>query len=176
MEQTAPIRVKTVYDQKALTAMARGLRRTVRKKHNRVSRVIAGIIIALGLVSGIAPALLEPKGSPQWLCLFVSILLLVILCTEDWVNGFFARKKNLPGATEVEAIFEEEGYTTVTQIGTTTWKYEAIRAVAESERYLVFVFSNRHAQIHDKMGITQGTSEELSALIREKTGLPMVKL
>lgn len=176
MEPTTPIRVKTVYDQKALTAMARGLRRTVRKKHNRISRVIAGIIIALGLVTGVAPALLEPKESPQWLCLFVSLLLLVILCTEDWVNGFLARKKALPGTTETEAVFEADGYSTITQIGTTAWKYEAIRAVAESERYLVFVFGNRHAQIHDKTGITQGTPEELAALIREKTGLPIVKL
>ena len=176
MEPTVPIKVKTVYDQKALTAMARGLRRTVRKKHSRISRVIAGIIIALGLVTGIAPALLEPGEGVQWMCLLAAALLLVILCTEDWVNGFLARKKALPGTTETEAVFEADGYSTITQVGTTVWKYEAIRAIAESERYLVFVFSNRHAQIHDKTGRTQGTPEELAALIREKTGLPIVKL
>lgn len=176
MEGRSPISVKTVYDQRAMTAMAKGLRRTVRRKHNRISRIIAGIIIALGLVTGIAPALLEPGEGPQWLCLFVSLLLLVILCTEDRVNGFLARKKNLPGASEVEAVFEEEGYTTMAQIGTTVWKYEAIRAMAESERYLVFALSNRHAQVYDKQGITQGTPEELTALLKEKTGLPIVKL
>lgn len=176
MEPTAPIKVKTVYDQKALTAMARGLRRTVRKKHNRISRVIAVIIIALGLVTGIAPALLEPGEGVQWMCLFVAVLLTAVLCTEDWVNGFFAGRKNLPGTVETEAVFEDGGYSTSTRIGTTAWKYEAIRAIAESERYLVFVFSSRHAQVHDKMGITQGTPEELTALVAEKTGLPITKL
>ena len=40
----------TTYDLPALTCMARALRKTVRKKHSRRSRIYAAVVMALGAV------------------------------------------------------------------------------------------------------------------------------
>ena len=41
---------ETDYDSKAMTAMARGLRKTVRKKHSRRSHIFGWIVIVLALL------------------------------------------------------------------------------------------------------------------------------
>ena len=41
---------ETVYDQKAVTAMAHGLRKTIRKKHSRRSHVFGWFVVALTLL------------------------------------------------------------------------------------------------------------------------------
>ena len=45
------IHVKTVYDQKALTAMARGLRKTVRRKRSRRSHIVGWVLVVLALLA-----------------------------------------------------------------------------------------------------------------------------
>ena len=44
-------RFETDYNLETLTAMAKGLRQTVRKKRSRRTRIFAGIILVIGLVS-----------------------------------------------------------------------------------------------------------------------------
>ena len=44
-------RFETDYNLETLTAMAEGLRQTVRKKRSRRTRIFAGIILVIGLVS-----------------------------------------------------------------------------------------------------------------------------
>ena len=45
-----PYTFETNYDFKALTAMARALRKTVRRKTSRRVRVLGGIAVAVGLL------------------------------------------------------------------------------------------------------------------------------
>ena len=44
-------RFETDYDQETLTAMARGLRKTVRRKRSRRTHIFAGIVLVIGLAS-----------------------------------------------------------------------------------------------------------------------------
>ena len=87
-----PVQIQTRYDQKALTAMARGLRKTVRRKHSRRSHVFGWLVLALALVLGLAPLFQEPP-EVNGLTLAVAAVLLAVLLFEDAVNGF------LPGGS-----------------------------------------------------------------------------
>lgn len=169
------IHVKTVYDQKALTAMARGLRKTVRRKRSRRSHVVGWVLVALALLFGVGDLILDP-GWEGWLDLAVAAVLLVILLTEDRVNGFLAGRKMLPGSREVEAVFTEQDYVTTVQNAQTRWSYESIRAIAQGKDYIALALSDRHAQIYDKGGISGGTAEDLLNLLGEKTGLPVIQM
>ena len=166
-----PVQIQTRYDQKALTAMARGLRKTVRRKRSRRSHVFGWLVLALALVLGLAPLFQEPP-EVNGLTLAVAAVLLF----EDAVNGFFARRKLMPGTEESTTTFTGEHYITRTRAGETIWPYENIQAIAEGERYLVLALSRRHAQAFDKQGLTQGSLEELRTLLQERTGLPIVNI
>lgn len=169
------IHVKTVYDQKALTAMARGLRKTVRRKRSRRSRAVGWVLVALALLFGVGDLILDP-GWEGWLDLAVAVVLLLILLTEDRVNGFLAGRKMLPGSREVEAVFTEQDYVTTVQNAQTRWSYASIRAIAQGKDYIALALSDRHAQIYDKGGISGGTAEDLLKLLGEKTGLPVIQM
>ena len=169
------IHVKTVYDQQALTAMARGLRKTVRRKRNRRSRVVGKILMVLALLLGIA--ILRTGFCWQGVAdLVVAVVLLAVLLTEDQVNGYFAGRKAMPGARDTETVFTEQDYVSTAQTAQTRWSYESIRAIAEGREFIVLALSDRHAQIYDKGGISGGTAEELLSLLREKTGLPVTQM
>ncbi len=170
-----PVQIQTRYDQKALTAMARGLRKTVRRKRSRRSHVFGWLVLALALVLGLAPLFQEPP-EVNGLTLAVAAVLLAVLLFEDAVNGFFARRKLMPGTEESTTTFTGEHYITRTRAGETIWPYENIQAIAEGERYLVLALSRRHAQAFDKQGLTQGSLEELRTLLQERTGLPIVNI
>lgn len=169
------IQVKTVYDQKALTAMARGLRKTVRRKRSRRSHIFGWLVLALALVLGLAPLFQEPPEL-NGLTLAVAAVLLAVLLFEDAVNGFFAGRKLLPGSREVETVFTEQDYVATVQNAQTRWSYESIQAIAEGKEFIALALSNRHAQVYAKGGISGGTAEELLSLLQTKTGLPVIKM
>ena len=158
---------ETDYDSKAMTAMAKGLRKTVRKKHSRRSHVFGWIVIALGLLLSWPSGEIRASDVLLWLAIVVMVGALLF---EDRLNGYFARKKMLPGTAHAKAIFSEDGYRSETQMGNTEWKYENITAMAELPDYFVFLFSKNHAQVYDKRTLTGGTAEEFRAFMREKTG------
>ena len=158
---------ETDYDRKAMTAMAKGLRKTVRKKHSRRSHIFGWIVIALGLLLSWPSE--EVKASDVLVWAAIAVMLGALLF-EDRLNGYFARKKMLPGTSHAKAIFTEDGYRSETQMGNTEWKYENITAMAEMQDYFVFLFSKNHAQVYDKRTLTGGTADEFRAFMQEKTG------
>lgn len=157
---------ETDYDRKAMTAMAKGLRKTVRKKHSRRSHIFGWIVIALGLLLSWPSGDVNRGDVVTWITIAV---MLGALLFEDRLNGYFARKKMLPGTSHAKAIFTEDGYRSETQMGNTEWKYENITAMAETKDYFVFLFSKNHAQVYDKRTLTGGTADEFRAFMQEKT-------
>lgn len=169
------LEIRTKYDLPALTAMARGLRKTVRRRRSRITRIFGLLVVALGLFLGLITLRLDPP-EVGWPSVIVSVLLAAVMLTEDRVNGFFAKNKVLPGTEDVLIRFDPEEYTSYTQVGESKWHYGNIQAIAEGERYLVLALSKRHAQAFDKQGFIQGDIEQLRALLTEKTGLPICKM
>ena len=66
--------------------------------------------------------------------------------------------------------FGEESYTVVTAATTSTFRYELIDAMAESQDYIIFLMKKRYAQPLDKRTLTGGTVEEFKRFLEEKTG------
>ena len=157
---------ETDYDRKAMTAMAKGLRKTVRKKRSRRSHIFGWSVIALGLLLSWPSGDVNRGDVVTWITIAV---MLGALLFEDRLNGYFARKKMLPGTSHAKAIFTEDGYRSETQLGNTVWKYENITAMAETKDYFVFLFSKNHAQVYDKRTLTGGTADEFRAFMQEKT-------
>lgn len=167
-------RFETKYDQKGLTAMARALRKTIRKKHSRRRHIFGWCVVALGiLLTAVQRMLHEPWTIRDTLTCGVVLLLVVNLFTEDRINAFFAKKVLLPGASLAKAVFTEVSYTTTTEATTTEFHYETVQRVCETEDYFVFLLSQRHGQIYDKATLSGGTVEDFRAFITEKTGKPI---
>lgn len=161
----------TVYDQKALTAMARGLRKTIRKKHNRRSRIFGWFVILFILLLTIpldgAPLVVEGRTVITWA---VGAMILVALLFEDKLNAWFACRRMMPGTDHAAGVFTEENYSSETAAGTTQWKYDNIRELAEDNNYFIFVLDQRYAQVYDKRTLSGGSAEEFGRFIRRKTG------
>ena len=102
----------TTYDQKALTAMARAVRKTIRAKRSRAVRCYAWVVIALLLVS-----LWLSWGKVWQTALYGVVLagLLLVLWKEDAINGFFAKRKALPGTNEAAVLFTPDLHVADTQ-------------------------------------------------------------
>ena len=165
---------ETVYNREALTVMAKGLRKTVRKKHSRRSHIFGWIVVVLALLLSLpTEGGVEGKDVVTWLV--VAVLLLTLLL-EDRLNGWIAKKRMLPGTDRAVATFSEAGYYSETAMGNTEWKYENISARAETKDYFVFVFGFNHAQVYDKRSLTGGTVEDFRTFIQGKTEKNIVPL
>ena len=159
---------ETDYNQRAMTAMAKGLRKTVRKKRSRRTHIFGWIGIALALLLGFVTE--NSSGTGTLVTWAAAIAMIGTMIFEDFLNGYLARKNMLPGTAHAKAIFTEDGYRSETAAGNTEWKYENIVAMAELPRYFVFLFGKNHAQVYDKHSLTGGTAEAFRAFMEAQTG------
>ena len=97
-------------------------------------------------------------------------MLLSVLLFQDRFNGMIARKNALAGTKEYHVAFGEDSYTVVTAATTSTFRYELIDALAESQDYIILLMKKRYAQPLDKCTLTGGTVEEFKRFLEEKTG------
>jgi len=162
---------ETAYNQEAITVMAKALRKTVRKKRSHRSHIFGVLVIILALLLtlplGGKAFVLDFKTIITWL---VAVILCFTLIFEDKINGYVARKRMLPGLEKAIVTFNEEGYRSETELGSSEFKYSSIMLLAETADYFVFVFSQSHAQVYDKKSIAGGTIEEFRTFIQNATG------
>ena len=167
---------ETDYSRKALTAMAKAVRKTVRKKKSRRSHIFGWIVVIFALLLALPIGEDASFEARDIVTLAVSVILVLVLIFEDRLNGMIAGTRMLPGMKRNSAAFTEENYTTSNEMGKTEWYYDKIDALAESREYFVFVFGNNHAQVYAKSGISGGTVDDFCSFITEKTGKTVLKI
>ena len=158
---------ETQYNTKTLTIMAKALRKTIQKKRSRRSHIFGWIITVLGLFRVIKNFAFDFRT------IIISIAILMVwgaLLFEDRLNGYFAKKRLLPGTEKAVSVFSENGFISTTDIGKTEWNYDKIMLIAETTDFFVFVFSVSHAQLYDKRHLQGGTADDFRRFIEQATG------
>ena len=137
---------------RSMTVAARAMRRVLRRKRNIIWAIFGWSVFLFN-----ALLLIPFDGEPFALdvrtvtSLLVEVMLLSVLLFQDRFNGMIARKNALAGTTS-------------------TFRYELIDALAESQDYIIFLMKKRYAQPLDKRTLTGGTVEEFKRFLEEKTG------
>lgn len=166
----------TRYDHKGVTAMAKALRKTVRKKKSRRSHIVGVAVIALALLLALPWGNRNnPFEFKDAVTLAVATVLGLTLIFEDRINGHIAMKRMLPGLESSTVVFKEDSYFSQTEVGKSEFKYDNIQSIAENEDYFVFIFSTNHAQIYDKKGLSDGNVEDFRLFIQQVTGKDVEK-
>ncbi len=166
---------ETVYDRYACTAMARALRKTVRRKRNLRTRSFGVLIMILAILLS-----LPSEGEVFTLTgnrivnAAAVLAIAAVLLFEDQLNGFFAGMRMLAGMRDNHAVFTEDGYMTENSIGKTEWRYDTPTVLAEDARYFILLFEKNHAQVYDKRRMTGGTEADFRTFLCEKTGKEII--
>lgn len=171
---------ETEYNQKALSVMAKCIRKTARAKHSKRSHIFGWTVIALALFlsfsSGDEGFVITFKTVITWIA---AAVMLIVLLFEDKINGYFARKRMLKGTEKAVATFDTENpdmFVSKTEVGKSEFNYDKISMIAETERYFVFVFSTNHAQIYDKNTLDGGTVNAFREFVVQRTQKTFVKV
>lgn len=169
---------ETEYTQKAATTMAKGLRKTVRKKSSRRVHIFGWIIVALAVLSAVAPLAMGEftLNFNSVVTILVLIIMIVVLTAEDWINGYLGRKRMIAGTEKWVSVFHEDNFCVTTGVGQGVWSYDVIHGIAEADDYFVLALNKTFAQVYDKSSISGGTVEEFRKFISEKTGISIVRI
>ena len=157
----------TTYDQKTLTVMAWAVRKTVRAKRSRMVRVWAWGIIGL-----LAVSVWLSWGNVWQTAANCAVLaaLLLINWKEDALNGFFAKRKALPGTDCADTTFCPDCFLVKTVAAESKWQYDRILSLAETGKYLVLVMGKNHALAMEKATLEGGSLPEFCRFLEEKSG------
>ena len=156
---------------RSMTVAARAMRKVLRRKRNIIWAIFGWSVFLFS-----ALLLIPFDGEPFALdvrtvtSLLVEVMLLSVLLFQDRFNGMIASKNALAGTKEYHVAFGEDSYTVVTAATTSTFRYELIDALAESQDYIILLMKKRYAQPLDKRTLTGGTVEEFKRFLEEKTG------
>lgn len=167
--------IQTTVDQRAMTALARANRKTLRRGRSSPVRTLAWLVVAL---EGFLTAVYLRGGQKDWpVNALLGLLMLGCLLLEDRVNGALGLRRIPAAGREVNASFQEDScYVCRSQAGEEWHPYSQIRAAAETEDYFVLLLGRGRGQAYDKKGFTWGTPDEFRALIQKKTGLKIEKI
>ena len=155
----------------SMTVAARTMRKVPRRKRSVMWAIFGWSVFLFN-----ALLLITFDGEPFTLdagtvaSLLVEVTLLSVLLFQDRFNGMIACKNTLAGTKDYHVVFGEESYTVVTEVTTSTFRYEMIDAMAESRDYMILLMKKRYAQPLDKRTLTGGTVEEFKRFLEEKTG------
>ena len=145
--------IQTTVDQKAMTALARVSRKTLRRGRSGPVRTLAWFIVVL---EAFLTATYLRGGEDGWqVNALLGLFMLGCILGEDWVNGAVGLRKVPPGSREVNAAFKDD----------------QIRAAAETKDYFVLLLGRSQGQVYDKKGFSWGEPEEFREFIHKKTGL-----
>ena len=159
---------KMNYDQKAMTTMAKAIRKGLQEEQNKKSLVIGWIFVALTVLI----LLLSDKfGWMQIAALVLIVGFAAYLIFQDQVNGYLAMKKLPAGMRTGKWLFREDGYFSDTEAGESDYSYENIFMMVESQGYMMLVFHEGTAHIIELATIEGGTAEDFRRLLRKKTSL-----
>lgn len=169
---------ETLYNQEALTVMAKCLRKTVRRKKSKRSHIFGWIVVILAVILSVASDTesfaIDFKKVITWTA---ALAIVVSFIFEDWLNGYFAKKRILKGTEKSTSTFDTEiatAFISETAIGKSEFSYDKVAQIAETERYFVFIFSENHAQVYDKVSISGGTVDEFREFISKVTNKTVV--
>lgn len=168
---------ETVHDTYALTVMAKVLRKLYRKKKSIFYRIFCLLFVAFGVYTSTPLSGREFSFSPSAaLCYMTLALVLIAAFFEDTINGFFAQKRMSSAREEINAVFNEEGYSLESAIDVTHWNYKDVNQLVIKKSYFLIVFNSKYAQIFDMYNLSGGTEEEFCAFVEEKTGKKIIRM
>ena len=153
---------------RSMTIASRAMRKVLQRKSSILWAIFGWSVFFIN-----ALLLIPFDGEPFTLdastviSLLVEVMLLSVLLFQDRFNGMIACKNTLAGTKNYHIVFGEESYTEVTS---STFRYELIDAMAESQDYMILLMKKRFAQPLDKRTLTGGTVEECKRFLEEKTG------
>ena len=156
---------------RSMTVASRAMRKVLRRKRSIMWAIFGWSVFFIN-----ALLLIPFDGEPfaldarTLISLLAEVILLSVLLFQDRFNGMIARKNTLAGTKEYHVAFGEESYTVVTEVTTSTFRYELIDALAESQEYIILLMKKRYVQPLDKRTLTGGTVEEFKQFLEEKTG------
>ena len=156
---------------RSMTVAARAMRRVLRRKRSIMWAIFGWSVFLFN-----ALLLIPFDGEPfsldarTLISLLAEVILLSVLLFQDRFNGMIARKNALAGTKEYHVAFGEDFYSVVTAATTSTFRYELIDALAESQDYIILLMKKRYVQPLDKRTLTGGTVEEFKRFLEEKTG------
>ena len=169
----------TVYDHACMTAMAKALRKSVRRKRSRRTHLLGWLLILAVLLLWLP--IISGRRSADFgdiVSLISIIFVAIVLWKEDSLNAFLAEKRMLPTSRRAEATFTDSGYRNVTEAAVTEWNYENIplAAICDVGDYIVFALNKTFAQAYDKRSLSGGSVEEFYAFMAQKTGKTVEKI
>ena len=160
---------ETDYDMNTFISMARALRMTIRKKHSKRSHIFGWGVVVLGIAFIFL-------GDVRLLHITAIAAIALALIFEDRLNAWVAMRRMLKGMEKARSDFYEDRYVSATDIGTTEWHYDKIKALAEDKDYFIFIFSESHTQAYDKRKMSGGTVADFRDFIMQKTGLNVQRM
>lgn len=158
---------RTAYDQKALTAASRALRKTIRTQHSFTARHRTWCVIALAAVS-----LWLSWGTAWQMALSCVVIfgLLIVNWKGDAIDAYFAKRWGYPHTESADAAFYTGHFRVDAAAAASTWQYNNILALAESGKYLVLVMGKNHALAMEKATLEGGSLPEFFRFLEEKSG------
>ncbi len=158
--------IKTSYDRRAMTAMARTVRKMLHRRRSMFTHIFGWTMILIELYVLINVFIHGSGMTPSnWVTFVSALIIIIVIFAEDRLNGWYAGQRM--NHQEVETVVTPSGYVATTRTGELRWSHEQVKLAFETPEYFVFFFHTQHVQMYDKNSFIEGTPDGFRKFVTE---------
>ena len=157
----------TAYNQKALTAANRALRKTIRAERSLIVRHRGWWVIALAAVS------FWLSWGTAWQMVLSCVVIFGLLLVNwkgDGIDAYFEKRWMFPNTDFADTQFCADHFLLKTATAESRWQYDKILVLAETGEYLVLVMEKDRTLAMEKATLAGGSLPEFRCFLEEKSG------
>ena len=168
--------IETAYDRKAMKALARAVRKTVRKRWDIISKIIGSVALVMAVFVTALYLIFDDLGFDfdNIIILIAGIFILACMIWQDDFNAWIGKARTYQAGATAKQIFQDDKYIIITPGVTGEWEYHTIQWFCETRDYFMFILDKNHGQIMDKSGFQQGAPDDFREFIEKKAGLKAI--
>lgn len=167
----------TNYNKKSLNALNRLAGQTIDPGKKRIYRIVCVVIGALALADGFyLQAVKQMEGIVPSLVVVYGLLLLFLGLFWYQFQYYTSKRMMTRGMQTCHYHFEEDGFSSKTQLTDTSYYYHNLFAISENDNFYALFLDSKHGIIIDKSGFTKGDSHSFASFLEEKSGLTIKKV
>ena len=156
----------TEYGYGTFLALAKALRKTVKKKAS-IGRYILAVALVVLAVLRFGNA--ETLDLATLIIIIAVLLMTLVLLFQDQIDAFYSKKSLPHGGKTVTYSFYDEEYVSTIGEETSVHKYSDIGFIAETPNNFVLIFEEIPAQVLYKKELSAEDTEDFRKFITEKT-------
>lgn len=164
----------TVYNKRSLSALNRLANKTIDPAKKLGQRILCTVMGIAGLAYGYyLQTTTQDSNMMATVALMYGVIFLLIGIFWNAFQNYTSMRMLSKDIKDCHFEFDETNFSCEHALANTNYHYGKICAISQNDDFIALFLDNKHGIVIDKLGFTEGNTEDFITFVEDKTKLTM---